>query len=289
MRSTTREVRAARAAGPARRGSILMEFVLVLPIYIAFLGMVFAIGEMGLKAICLAAGDRLGAFARGSDDTDDARSFLQKKLVAMNVANLVSYGDDVMVTAYQDDVDFAELVTYRKDSSFKGAWAWLVAATAEDSYALPPWARGWLQYSVQQFASSTDGQSSSDEGAMGDLLTLHSLGRVVMRSKDIYDDTFNPRERKYNYYVLTRTEAGRKGYRLDSIWDAGNLARMESMFGGWIWQNYVAEEPYVYNGSGAAASLDDKGSSDDDSNDSPEKQDRRGEYGRYDQFLLWSQ
>ena len=288
MHSTTREVRMSHAARLVRRGSILMEFVLVLPIYIAFLGMVFAVGEMGLKAMCLAAGDRLGAFARGSDDTDDARSFLRTKLFAMNASNLLSYGDDIKTSAYSDDVDFAELATYLKDSSFKGAWAWLVAATAEDNYALPPWARGWLQYSVQHFASSTDGQSSAADGAMGDLLTSHSLGRVVMRSKDIYDDTFNPRERKYNYYVLTRTEAGRNGYRLDSIWDAGNLARMESMFGGWVWQNYVAEEPYVYDDSGAAASLDNKGSK-DSSVDSPEKQDKRGEYGRYDQFLLWSQ
>lgn len=265
-----------------------MEFVLVLPIYIAFLGMVFAVGEMGLKALCLAAGDRLGAFARGGDDTDDARSFLQKKLFAMDFGNLLSYDDDVVAMDYSDDVDFAELATYRKDTSFKGAWAWLVAATAEDSYALPPWARGWLQYAVHQFDLSTDGQSSADDGAMGDLLTSHALGRVVLRSKDVYDSTFNPRERKYNYYVLTRTESGRSGYRLDSVWDAGNLARMESMFGGWIWQNYVADEPYVYDGSGAAASLDEKGST-DDSNDSPDEQDRRGDYGRYDQFLLWSQ
>ena len=263
-----------------------MEFVLVLPIYIAFLGMVFAIGEMGLKAMCLAAGDRLGAFARGGDDTDDARSFLQEKLFAMNAKNRLSYNDDIKTSAYSDDVDFAELATYLKDTSFKGAWAWLVAATAEDSYALPPWARGWLQYSVQHFAASTDGQTSADDGAMGDLLASHSLGRVVMRSKDVYDATFNPRERKYNYYVLTRTEAGRKGYR---IWDAGNLAKMESMSGGWIWQNYVAEEPYVYDDSGAAASLDDKGKGDSSNNPSDGPGDKRGEYGRYEQFLLWSQ
>ena len=47
------------------RGSVLMEFVIVLPLYICLFGMLFLIGDMGLKVAALAVGDRAAAFDAG--------------------------------------------------------------------------------------------------------------------------------------------------------------------------------------------------------------------------------
>ena len=49
-----------------RCGSILMEFVMVLPIYIFLFGAIFLIGEIGLNAIRISVGDR--SLAMDADD-----------------------------------------------------------------------------------------------------------------------------------------------------------------------------------------------------------------------------
>lgn len=108
------------------RGSALMEFILVIPLYILLWGMAMCLGEMGVKTLALAAQDRLDAFVLGSE------SGLGKSAA-----------------------------TYRPDAGFAGAWTWLKAATASEHYTLPTWTRAWLQYPIMMFNAQLGGNVGS--------------------------------------------------------------------------------------------------------------------------------
>ena len=107
-------------------GSVLMEFIMVIPIYILLWGAAMCLGEMGIKTLALAAQDRLDAFVLGTEDV---------------------FGKAVS--------------TYRPDTGFAGAWSWLKAATASERYTLPPWTRAWLQYPIMMFNARLGGNVGS--------------------------------------------------------------------------------------------------------------------------------
>lgn len=220
-----------------RRGSILMEFVIVLPIYFVLIGMAFAVGEMGVKALSLALGDRIGAYDAVIGDKS-AWQLLSDRVFLINDENKITWSDDVSETGYVDSLS-RESATWVPDAGFAGPWYALSAATAEDSYVLPPWTRGWLQYADYSFRRTT-GDSSHGSGVLDDLITLGRLVRVSIRSKD-WDLS---RTRIYNYYTLVRTPQGRISYH---SWSAGNLARVNVMpVGSSTWFSDVHSEKSVY-------------------------------------------
>ena len=220
-----------------RCGSILMEFVIVLPIYFVLLGMTFAIGEMGVKALSLALGDRIGAHEAVLGDKS-AWQLLSDRVFLINGENKITWGDDVSETGYVDSLS-CESATWVPDVGFAGPWYAISAATTEDSYALPPWTRGWLQYADYSFRRTT-GDLSRGAGALNDLITMGRLVRVPIQSKE--KDL--SRTRTYNYYTLVRTPQGRSSYH---SWGGGNLARVSVMpVGGSTWFSDIYSEKSVY-------------------------------------------
>lgn len=158
-----------------RRGSILMEFVLVLPLYFALFGYLFLLGDMGLKAISLAAGDRDAAM-----DAGDRMEW--------------SYGRFSLGQLTDTGLRPASAMTLRADESFQGAWSWQTAGTAVFDYKLPGWLSGFVVYPFLVHGSAASGGPLQDF-AKGRTVELRSKGRET--------------ERRYGYYTLKRTDLAR--------------------------------------------------------------------------------
>ena len=219
-----------------RGGSVLMEFLLVIPIYMVLMAMVFSLGEMGIKGIDLAVGDRDVAHVVGDSSwSGSVLSFLKRFQFAMNPASDIISWDDVGMSGYLDDVQIRGSKTYVADRDFKGSWAWQAAATAVDSYALPPWTKGWLQYAHYDFSQRLGTRQALD-GPLGQLIADGRVGRAVILSKDVDN------ARLYNYYTLMRQPLARMSsgksnpYRK---WKGSSLSVSEA------WALYVYNEKHV--------------------------------------------
>lgn len=256
-----------------------MEFMMVLPVYLLLLGMAFSLGEMGLKAIGLAHGDRLLSHAVDGSAASVLQVLYRTRLFP---ADVLSWGDDVGYSSLQDMLRDAK-GTYRADEKFKGAWAWQTAGRASDDYALPPWTRGWLQYPHAHYSATTGDSSGADRGAFGDLLPAGRLGRTLIQSKETGGKT-----RVYNYYTLKRTALarGKNAYR---NWKDGALLRTTGYFGSPNWHANVYKEPSI-DPDGEVDVADpeklDKASQDGDELPSPPSGD---DYDRCSQLMIWSQ
>lgn len=203
-----------------RRGSILMEFVIVLPIYFILMGTVFTLGEMGLKVIGLSTGGRILAQLQGESFTQAMNSFVSE-VIRRKTPH--SYDDDIQMTAWGDEIDGSHMrgAMYRaKNGSFKGAWLCYAGGKVTEKYALPPWVRGWLQYPVLRYEEEL-GEKTLSKGALNDLLTVGDLGRVLLSCKD-------PQTRYYHYYTLKRTYVSRVE-KVRRRWTGAALSRSSSV------------------------------------------------------------
>lgn len=222
------------------RGSVLMEFVIVLPIYMLLLGFAFVSGELALQAIRLSASaDRTCAMAHDKFD-------LFKRAVSPHDARDGANGgdwdqdatwqeDDAFMHSYEGDPNggtlaVSEYATNKiegvADADFEGPWTKVVAAKVKDDYTLTPLTRGFVAFWYgENDRRIEDMGGNATEGVLDDILK-DGIGRVEMVGKDLTG-------RDYGYYCLQRNEYGRKGYR---TWDAGNLALNSA------WQNYVLSD-----------------------------------------------
>ena len=253
-----------------RAGSVLMEFMLVLPVYLLLMGMAFSLGEMGAKAISLAHGDRVLSHSVDGSAAGALPSLMRSLMFPQD---MIAYGDDISLSAMQDDIRNAKN-TYRADEGFKCAWSWQTAGKAGDDYALPPWTRGWLQYPHAHYSSTTGDSSGADDGAFGDLLPVGSLGRTLIESKET-----EGRIRVYNYYTLKRTALGAKGYRR---WKGPALLRTAGFTGGPNWNEKVYREKYA-DADGAKLDAASQGA------DSEPSEPWGAEHDRSTQMMIWSQ
>lgn len=218
-----------------RRGAVMMEFLLVVPIYLLLMAVIFSLGEMGVKGIDLAVGDRDVAHIVGDASwSGSALSFLRRFQFAMNpLSDIVSW-DDVGMSGYIDNVQIRGAKSYVRNRGFKGSWAWQTASTAIDNYALPPWTRGWLQYAHFDFSQRL-GVNQRLDGPLGQLIAEGTVGRAVILSKDLSN------ARLYNYYTLMRQPLARMpsgGGTPYRKWRGSNL----SMMGAW-WSGVYKEDP----------------------------------------------
>ncbi len=232
-------------------GSVLMEFVIVLPLYICLFGMLFLIGDMGLKVAALAVGDRAAAFDAGDRS---GTSFLP--------FSLNQWIEDVFLPTSSSK-------TFRAKENFKGSWSWQAAGTSSFEFRLPSWGGGkLLEYPYLTYMQG--GVGSGD-----DLGILVNGGTVTLRSKD------RSSVRVYNYYTLKRTELARDdaAYR---NWSEGRLTAFAESLDQY-WHRCVYEEDFA---DSDAEHLEE---SDQESDELPSLPSERKIYKRYSTFIDWSE
>jgi len=226
-----------------RRGTVMMEFVLVLPIYMILLGMLFLWGDMGLKAIAIAAGDRCLAF----DGTDRSER---------------SYGQFSKIESLKDALSSPSRKDYRVDAEVQGSWSAQYAGRAGYEYKIYSWMNGIIGYPLNHY-----GASSSDI-----LKTLVDGGSEHLDAKGM------ERARKYNVYVLRRTELGRDS-SVCRNWAADELLGYAGSRRGWEWGR---DEKYA---DAVAANLENA----DSSGDSTPSHKSLGRYKRFGSYDGWTE
>ncbi len=247
-----------------------MEFMLVLPLYILLMGMAFSLGEMGVKTIALASGDRV--LSHAVDGAGQSLAGTMRNL--MFPQDTMPYNDADVKTSEALDQIRCDKKTYRADPQFKGAWSWQSAGRAGDDYALPPWTRGWLQYPHAYYMSRTGGGAA--KGAFGELLQEGAVGRTLLGSKDTEGAI-----RVYSYYTLKRTDKGRQNgaYRQ---WKNASLLKTSGFFGAPNWYENVYDEKFA-DADGKKLDGSSQGA------DSLPSQPGGSDYDRCTQLMIWSQ
>ena len=214
-------------------GSVLMEFIVVLPIYMMLLGYAFVVGEFALQAIHLAASaDRSYATARKNDIAKEIFDFFSlavspdRDLVEPEFSYAGDGGGTEKVSKYRK-----ERIDRVADADFRGPWTKAVASWVKDDYTLTPYTRGIVAFWYRREYDMTDKPQSAGEGPLGKILG-GGIGRTEMVGKDLEDS------RKYGFYSLMRNEAARKNtaYRK---WPAGGLAT------DYVWRDKVYQEAYA--------------------------------------------
>ena len=131
-------------------GSVLLEFIIVLPIYMLLIGFAFVVGELSLETIHLAgSGDRTRAFSSEDHDIGQTgeKPFDKYRLAAspdrdawgngVETAFKYSYGEygdtDMGVSERTSQYDNTESRVYVADENFSGPWTEMTAGMVEDS------------------------------------------------------------------------------------------------------------------------------------------------------------
>lgn len=221
-------------------GSVLMEFIIVLPIYMLLIGYAFVVGEFALQSIHLAASaDRTYATARKPNMAEDMFAFFS--LAASPDWDLI----EPEFSYAGDGGGFEKISSYKKeridrvadDNSFRGPWTKAVAAWVKDDYTLTPYTRGMVAFWYRRQYDMTDAPQSIDNDTPTEKILNNGIGRAEMVGKELKDEDGNE-VRKYGFYSLMRNEAAREptAYRK---WPAGGLAT------GRVWYDKVFQEKYA--------------------------------------------
>lgn len=278
-----------------------MEFVIVLPLYLALLGMVFFYGDMSLAAVKLAAsGDRTLAVSHGmSDDSIGGTWNVDSALPLVKEAMSISSNREDVATQYfaggrNVEANASVLSEVSRgvvaEPGFKGSWSWLVGSKATDEYALLPVTRSFV-LAWKAFADSFRMSGGSwekdreyeEDSALARLFpgassSGYSFGRVPIVSKDLVGDGYT---RRYAYYTLMRSVRGRRSYR---NWDSGALLSDS----GKAWEKFVSGEEYFFDKDGKR-DFSHLGGEDVRGSDAPEDPGKIKAYERYRQFMKWSE
>ena len=258
-----------------RRGSVLMEMIVVFPIYLVLFAGLFMLGDMLVRAIWLTSADRVASYdvANPSGLASGWRVLLSETVDQFGRGGLNSRQDTLSWSPY----------SYYSDTSFKGPWAFCAGAKTSDRYRLLETVRGQLA-SADFLVSHASGERRVGGDGLGTLLQSGGRNRIESKAYDV------GREFTYNYYTLRRqryTAADlTKTYRAmpkkdhdDPRKHAGRLVdaaedRRPS------WKVGVAQEKWPEVGGGKETDSNRYG------NRMPELHGR--EYTRYRQFEAWS-
>ena len=217
-------------------GSVLMEFIVVLPIYMILLGYAFVIGEFALQTIHLASSaDRSYATAMKNDIAEEMFSFFSlaaspdKDLVEPEFSYAGDGGGSEKVSSYRK-----ERIDRVADATFLGPWTKAVAAWVKDDYTLTPYSRGLVAFWYRHQYNMTEELRTLDNTTPLDEILNSGVGRTEMVGKELKDENGNV-VRKYGFYSLMRNGAARvsTAYRK---WPAGGLAT------GNVWHEKVYKE-----------------------------------------------
>ncbi len=248
------------------RGSVLMEFIIVFPIYLVLFGGVFMIGDMAIKTTRLASADRTRAFdvaatPRTGQGVDNSLGWYQikDKLFPPSTVHV----DDVKNEWYRHYGD--------PHKSFKGPWTVTVGAKVRDEYKLAPWTKGWLAFAKYFLGDAT----STDFSHLGEIGSLMDGGQVAMYAKDINTPIFKNYSsfRRTRFYDSAKLKQRYRAMPLQ-LRDAGRL--VDGVAGSASWNTMAGEEwPEVGTGTdawtGRMPSLSSR------------------EYTRYSKFKTWSE
>ena len=270
-----------------RRGSVLMEFIVVLPVYLILLGFVFVTGEFSLQSIHLGAmAERTYAHTKDTGFAEVAKAASPEKEL------------DERELQYRDDPELgdtsAKVSQYSKsrvsllaDKSVAGTWTESIAAKVVDEYTLTPVARGFIAFVYR------DNKRKMEELEMEDTVATPSAIDEVMESGShrtkMYSKDFHKKgsstelDCRFGYYVIERTEAShkREGARPYRTWPAGGLAK-DGADG--IWNSKVYLDGYA----GANYEALDARDSEDSGSDAPSSAEDKADYSRDGDLKDWS-
>ncbi len=215
-----------------KEGSVLMEFIIVLPLYMLLLGFAFFTGELSLDAIHLASyGDRLYAVQEESFDRYKESASVSSELVDVKL----SYEGDPEGGAGFESVSWFEpenlkALHHVADTTRFNPWIEMRAGLVKDSFTLPPWSRAMVAHWVRDVAEKAEDELDEDS-ALGEILARGGdLGRTIVDAKGRTWRTASD-EPKYGYYTISRNLSSVEGAR---AWGAGQLADS--------WREKVADE-----------------------------------------------
>lgn len=161
------------------RGSILMETVLVIPLYLLVLSGIFWVGDLALLRSKSTFFDRFAAWCSGNRHDGNSSSGIKGELKD-NFLETSKVGDQ--------EVDNVQL---RSKSSGK-AWSFIAGATVTVSAEPPVWTQGWrkvgammLEEEVQELKKTSFRSREIDSGWMH---------QTLMRTDDKYRDSVKPKD-----------------------------------------------------------------------------------------------
>ena len=247
--------------GKCERGSVLMEFILVIPVYVALFGGLFAIGEMSLKSIGAAHADRVAAF-----DVCSANPSWGDAVKA--IFRTADSGTSSPVVKFQTPHYAADAI--------EGPWTVCAGAVAADCCKAPVWTRGWLASSDGFFSGAAKSQPL-DPGDSG-LGALAGGNRVEIVSKPRTGKGGGPDDYAH-YYTLKRVKPadGSGNLHWRSMRRHASSLVNAAVADNPRWSGHVEFEPWHdgishdRNGCGRVNVADS-----------------RDEYTRYSQFERWS-
>lgn len=188
-----------------RRGSVMMEFIIVFPIYLVLWGATFAIGDMLIHSNRLTSADRIAAFeaaftASGRVDT----------LARGNVSGVWNFVTGLLfrplgLTEIADDRTAQDALSYAGTTAVHYAhdnapWTMCVATTARDDYKLMGGGTlGQLLFADWYLSDATGTDQADANSPLGD---WRAGRRTAMSSKESVADALGGN--RYSYYTLRR-------------------------------------------------------------------------------------
>lgn len=235
------------------RGSVMMEFIIVFPIYLVLFAAIMALGDMLVHSIRLPSAERTAAFDVGAAGA--AGSGWSQVLAMLFPAGEIA--DD---GTRQDNPVQASTLDHSADTTIQGPWSMTSGSKVRNDYKLlVGGVAGQLAFADWYFSDVT---KTSQAG--GDFGNLISGGSIAMYSKGSATT--------YNYITLKRRRnMGGLSWR-----DNGRNSSDLVVYGGW---QDVGHERFA-NGSATVSNSDSLRAN-------PRRFDPAS-YTRYPQFVTWS-
>lgn len=236
-------------SGKSEQGSVLMEFVIVLPIYFMLIGFVFVIGELALHSIHLTGQmDRGMALSYRPEDIEAAGAKVMgadtfigeiKKALSLDKDQAVKdydyTGSSAGGTRQVSEIAESDHIDVVPSDLVDGHFAKAVAGNVTDNYTLTPLARGFVEFwyheaerRVHDGDLMADTVDRLDEGAVEAILKDGMIGRTPMQG-NYRRDEYGDEVRKYGYYSLQRDLASYPDAENANVpyrgWMAGALAQ----------------------------------------------------------------
>lgn len=188
--------------GAMRRGSVMMEFIIVFPIYLILFAATFILGDMLIHSNRLACGDVVNAYVRDLSSWGEAAS--AKSMYDFYKSNVLHYE--------KNSGPIEELVP-RADEFFAdndGSWAGCKASTFAIRYK-PTIGGGLGQLlAVESLVGGMPHHEGEDRSAIDDWRDGSAAGMKSKGGNILFQEVFGDENdmKSHCFYVLTRTPGG---------------------------------------------------------------------------------